>query len=226
MRGSAKCLLALLATVGSCPAVADDAVLIPRRPGTVALDGVLDEPAWRDAARLTHADFSRWVANRYARDPDEFSVRMFHDGRTLYVALASYDRYVEPDAVAENSDGLYAFSAIGADGRLQHYRLRWSENPPLAAGEMRDPGRWGARLRGPFADGTRAGGGYVLEFAVPLAALGWRPGDAGRINIIVHDHDGAPGAPYTDPRAEFARYAYGSLDNDDRAAYRAVRLAP
>jgi hypothetical protein len=218
----AAALIAALSPATAAP----ETLVIPHRAGPVALDGVLDEPAWREAARLTHADFTRWIANQYRRDPDEFSVRLFHDGRTLYVALASYDRYVEPDGTADNSDGLYAFSAIGSDGRPQHYRLRWSANPPVPAGEMRERAQWGARLRGSFADSARAGGGYVLEFAIPLATLGWRAGERARINIIVHDHDGKAGAPYSDPAVEFARFAYGSLDNDNRAAYRAVKLAP
>jgi hypothetical protein len=219
-------VLGAAAVLASTPTLAQDALAVPRLPGPVQLDGALEEPAWRQAARLTHADFSRWAANRYTHDPDEFTVRLFHDGATLFIAVASYDRYVEPGAAPENSDGLYSFSAIAADGKLQHYRLRWSANPPVAQGEMLDPGQWGARLRGPFADNTRPGGGYVLEFAILLNALGWRPGGNGRINIILQDHDGRAHAPYDDPTVHFARFAYGSLDNEARGAYRAVRLAP
>jgi len=201
-------------------------ITVPRLNGNVTLDGRLEEPMWRAAQRLPHTAFTRWVADTYDKDPDVFHLRFFHDGRMLYVALVSYDRYVEADAAPENSDGLYSFSVATRAGKLQHYRLRWSANPPVAGGEMLDPGKWGARLRGPYSDTTRPGGGYVFEFAIPLAAIGWKPGDTIPVNIIVHDHDGKPSNPYTTAGAEFARFAWGSLDNDNRASYRTLKLAP
>ena len=217
-------LLPLLAGGGT--ARAETALVIPHLAGPVLLDGALEEPAWRQAARLTRADFQRWVARRATRDPDEFSVRLFHDGRSLYVAVAFYDRYVEPAATPESADGLYAFSVLTADGRLKHYRLRWSANPPQPGGDMLDLKRFGARLRGPYADPSHPGGGYVFEFAIPLTSIGWRPGGTGRLNIILQDHDGMPGAPFDDMRVDFTRFAYGGFDNDTRAVYRTVRLAP
>ena len=91
---------------------------------------------------------------------------------------------------------------------------------------MLDFRKWSARLRGPFQQPTRAGGGYVFEFAIPLWTIGWKPGDTVPLNIIVNDHNGKPGAPYHSPGAEFARYAWGSFDNDRREAYRTLKLAP
>ena len=214
-----------LALFAPLAAMAAD-ISVPRLNGSVTLDGRLEEPMWREAQRLPHSAFTRWVADTYDKDPTDFHLRFFHDGHMLYVALVSYDRYVEADAAAENSDGLYSFSVATRDGKLQHYRLRWSANPPVAGGEMLDPGKWGARLRGPYADATRAGGGYVFEFAIPLDAIGWKPGDTIPVNIIVHDHDGKPSKPYNTAGAEFARFAWGSLDNDDRASYRTLRLMP
>ncbi len=215
-------LLALL--VSTTVSGAD--ITVPRLNGDMILDGRLEEPMWRTAVRLPYTAFTRWVANTYDKDPTDFHLRFFHDNRTLYVALVSYDRYVEADAAPENSDGLYSFSVTTRDGKLQHYRLRWSANPPQAGGEMLDPGKWGARLRGPFAEPARPGGGYVFEFAIPLSAIGWQPGDAVPVNIIVHDHDGRPSAQYQTPGAEFARFAWGSLDNENRASYRTLYLAP
>jgi hypothetical protein len=203
----------------------DPELAVPRLAGPVTLDGRLEEAPWRAAARISSELFTRWVADTYTKDPTIFNLRLFHDGRTLYVALVSYDRYVEADAVPEASDGLYAFSLATRGGALQHYRLRWSANPPVAGGEMIDPGKWAARLRGPYADPAQEAAGYVIEFAIPLAATGWRAGDAVPINVIVQDHDGRPGAPYNDPGAEYARFAFGSFDNDNRAGYRTLRLA-
>ncbi len=201
-------------------------ITAPRLNGTVTLDGRLEEPMWRMAARLPHTAFMRWVADTYDRDQAVFHLRFFHDGTMLYVALVSYDRYVESDAEFETSDGIYAFSIATPAGRLKHYRLRWSANPPVASGEMLDSGEWGARLRGPFDDPSRQGGGYVFEFAIRLTAIGWKPGDTIPINIIVNDHNGKPRMSYHAPGAEFARFAWGSFDNDNRAGYRTLKLAP
>jgi hypothetical protein len=224
---AAALVLMLVAARGSAaPQDASAALLVPYLPGEVTLDGRLAESQWRRAARITHANFSVWKADRYEKDPSELVVRFFHDGHRLYVALSSYDRFVEPASPPENSDGLYSFSAVTRAGAIQHYRLRWSANPPVPGGEMIAPGKWGARLRGPFADPVREGGGYVIEFAVPLAALGWKPGDTFPVNIIVQDHDGAPGRRHDEPGVEFARLYWGSLDNENRAGFRALKLAP
>jgi hypothetical protein len=218
-------LLVLLADRGGAQAPRAD-LEVPRLQGAVNLDGRLAESQWRRAARITHAQFRLWKPARYEKDVSEFVLRLFHDGSHLYVALSSYDRFVEPATPPENSDGLYSFSVATRAGALQHYRLRWSANPPVAAGEMISPGRWGARLRGPFGDLRREGGGYVLEFAIPLEALGWGPGDTVPVNVIVQDHDGKPGGRYDEPGVEFARFYWGSLDNEARAGYRRLRLAP
>lgn len=201
-------------------------IVVPRLNGIVVLDGRLDEPMWRTAARLPHTAFSRWVADTYEKDPSPFFLRFFHDGVKLYVALVSYDRYVESDAQPENSDGLQALSIATPSDRLKHYRLRWAANPPVATDEMFDSAEWGARLRGPFEDPTHAGGGYILEFAIRLSAIGWKPGDTVPINAIVNDHDGKPHASFRTPGTDFARFAWGSFDNSDRAHYRMLKLAP
>ncbi len=201
-------------------------VTAPRLSGTISLDGRLDEPMWRFAARLPHTEFKRWVNDSYVLDPSIFHVLLFHDGHTLYVALASHDRHVEADALPEDSDGLYSLSFVTRDGRLKHYRLRWVANPPVAGGDLLDSGRWGAHLHGPFEEPMRGEGGYVLELAIPLSSLGWKPGDTVPINIIVHDHDGNPHTSYHTPGMEFARFAWGGFDNDDRSSYRTLELAP
>lgn len=224
-RTACALLLVLLADCANAePARAG--LVVPYLPGPVVLDGRLAEPQWRRAARITQADFVVWKVERRQRNPSEIVLRLFHDGRQLYVALSSYDRFVESATPPENSDGLYSFSVQTRGGALQHYRLRWSANPPVAGGEMRSPGRWGARLRGPFDDTRREGGGYVLEFAIPLSAIGWGPGDTVPVNVIVLDHNGRPGGRYDEAGVEFAKLAWGSLDNEARAGYRSLTLAP
>ena len=90
---------------------------------------------------------------------------------------------------------------------------------------MIEDAKWGAHLRGPYADAAYAGGGYVLEFAIPFSATGWRAGESVRINVIVQDRDGKPDVPYNHPQAALARFALGSLDNDDRSRYFTLTLA-
>lgn len=198
----------------------------PHLNGSVSLDGRLEEPMWRSAARLPHTAFTRWVNNTYDKDQAIFHLRFFHDGRLLYVALASYDRYVEAGAAPENADGLYSLSITTRTGKLKHYRLRWSKNPLQAGGDMLNSRRWGARLRGPYQKPTQPGGGYVIEFAIPLWEIGWMPGDTLPLNIIVNDHNGQPEASYRSSSAEFARFAWGSFDNESRTDYRTLKLAP
>lgn len=220
-------MIAALAVAAAALAAVPPPVTVPRHSGPVVLDARLEESAWRSAVRLTATDFTRWVADTYTRDPNEFQLRLFHDARHLYGTLVSYDRFVENDVVPENSDGLYAFSIVTRAGPVQHYRLRWSANPPIPGGEMIDPGKWAARLRDAFASGRPGvGGGYVLEFAIPLDAIGWRPGETFAANIIVQDHDAGPGKRYNDPGVEYARFAFGTLDNEQRTGYRRLRLAP
>ncbi len=102
-----RLLYIVLAAAAPMPSSAAD-ISVPRLEGPVILDGRLEEPQWRVAARLQHLEFRRWIADTYEIDPSAFQFRFFHDGRTLYVALVSYDRYVESDAAPENSDGLYS----------------------------------------------------------------------------------------------------------------------
>lgn len=218
-------LCTALTAISSMNAMGAD-VSVPRLRGPVTFDGRLEEPMWRLAGRVPHTAFRRWVNDVYVKDPTAFHLRFFHDGHTLYVALASYDRYVEADASPENSDGLYSLSFATRTGKLRHYRLRWSTNPPQATGDLPESGEWGARLRGPFEDPTRPGGGYVFEFAIRLSAIGWRPGDTVPVNVIINDHDGKPRMSYRTPGAEFARFAWGSFDNSSRAAYRTLKLEP
>ncbi len=200
-------------------------ISVPRLDGPLILDGRREEPQWRVAARLQYTEFTRWIADTYEIDPSAFQFRFFHDGRTLYVALVSYDRYIESDSAPENSDGLYSLSIQTRAGEIMHYRLRWAANPPVAGGDMLESAKWGARLRGPFQDAAHPGGGYIFEIAIPLSAIGWEPGDTVPVNIIVNDHDGGPGMSFRTQGVNFARFAWGSFENEDRVHYRTLMLA-
>jgi len=218
-------ILASLAVLAPMTVMAEG-LTVPHLNGKVTIDGRLDEPMWVKAAHLPYTAFIRWVDNAYSNDPTAFQMSLFHDGKTLYVSLMSHDRFVESDAVPENSDGLYSLSFLTRSGKLKHYRLRWAANPPIPGGELRNSGQWSAHLLGPFDKPKRRGGGYVFEFAIPLSAIGHKPGDTVPFNIIVNDRDGKPRVPYHTPGAEFARFAWGNFDNDNRAGYKTLKLEP
>jgi hypothetical protein len=132
---------------------------------------------------------------------------------------------VESAAQAVNADGLYALSLLGQDQRIHHYRLRWTSPQAEPGGEMLDI-QWGARLRAPFNDLSYEGGGYVLEFAVPLSSLGWQAGDTIKLNVLIQDHDNNPGGAYNDPNTRFVRFALGHFDSDDSSGFYQLQLAP
>ena len=198
---------------------------IPKLTGTLTADGKLHEPQWRDALRITYHQFNRWQPQADKLPDDEFVLRIFHDGSFLYVALASYDRYVESATQSVNSDGLYALSLLGSDNRIHHFRLRWASIQAEPAGEMLDI-QWGARLRASFNDLSHEGGGYMLEFAVPFDTLGWQAGDNININVLIQDHDNNPGGAYNAPDTRFVRFALGHFDSDDSSGFYPLQLAP
>jgi len=100
-------LTTMLLTLGllpfAVPLAAADTDGVPRvavehRAAAVDLDGRLDDPAWEDAAVLGPL---RQVEPRQGAAPSEpTEVRLFHDGRTLYVAVRAHDR--EPGAIVAN----------------------------------------------------------------------------------------------------------------------------
>lgn len=224
--GLAIVWLCMMLTMYSKPALStgESEGVIPRLSGPITIDGRLGEAAWRKAWRVTQNAFTLWRSNKSTQPADEFILRMFHDGANLYVSLASYDRFVEPAARVENADGIYALSLLDHDSHPHHYRLRWSTPTAEAGGVMQNVEHFAARLRGPYAEPRRQGGGYVLEFEIPFKTLGLRPGDAVALNVIIHDHDGNPGGHYDDPATVFTRFAYGSFNNDKPKDYRWLQL--
>ncbi len=85
-------------------------VLIPKLEGSVVIDGKLDEPVWRSAARLT--GFSQYapVDGRPAADSTEvlvwysssaiyFGVRAFEPHGTVHATLADRDKIAADDYV-------------------------------------------------------------------------------------------------------------------------------
>lgn len=232
MKRTAKFLaamcLGIALTVSASPAreTGDIEGMIPRLSGPITIDGRLSEDAWRKSWRITHHAFTQWRPNKTPQPVDEFVLRLFHDGAFLYVALASYDRFVESAARAENADGIYALSLLDRDGHPHHFRLRWSTPTAEAGGELRNPKYYAARLRGPYAEPRRQGGGYVLEFAIPFETLNWKMGDTVALNLILHDHDGNPGGRYDDPDTVFTRFVFGSFNNDEPKNYHWLQLMP
>jgi hypothetical protein len=94
-------LLGIVVWLGpAAPAAGDGAprVTIERAATAPELDGRLDDPAWEGAALLGPL---RQVEPREGAAPSEpTEVRLFHDGRFLYVGVRCFDR--EPGAIVAN----------------------------------------------------------------------------------------------------------------------------
>lgn len=217
---------ALLASSAMAQDGASPEIKVPLLSAAVTLDGRLAEPAWRKAGVLRSDVFRVWTKNEHRDDSSQFSVRLFHDGRQLYIGISSYDHYVEPADRPQDADGLYALTLLTKRGELQNFRLRWSANPPVAANELTVIGKWAARLRAVFAESRIPGGGYVLELALPLQRLGYSVGERIPFNIIMQDHDHNPGGAIGDSRTAFSRFGWPGLDNDKPAGFAGLLLEP
>src|SRR5713226_5060399 len=107
-------LLALLPSSGPAPVYSGRdgqlRVVVPRFEGSIVLDGVLDEPEWGAAARLTGFSQYRPVDGRPADDSTEvlvwysptaiyFGVRAFEAHGLVHATLANRDKIANDDYV-------------------------------------------------------------------------------------------------------------------------------
>jgi hypothetical protein len=192
------------------------AIGVMRADGSITLDGKLDEPAWRraPASEAFVAPINRGET-ALADDPAyRTTVRVLHDGSTLYVAFECEGPPFWADRT-KHDDHLYQqdvveifldvkgdmreyielhTSPIGTKGDAYH---RWSQPPTYPADQLDwaqvrahaklDP-EWA--LEG-FEAGTRAledgRQGFVVEAAVPLAGLleGRGRSNAGRCCAVI-----------------------------------------
>jgi hypothetical protein len=182
-------------------AQAGPTVTIPRLEGEIVIDGVLDEPPWEQAARLT--DFHQYqpVDGRPAEERTE--VRAFYTPSAILFAVLAYDR--EPGAIRatvadrdniDSDDNVTIHLDTFADRRRSFF---FAVNP---LGVQQD----GVRTEGSNSPGQVFGGetdknpdyvfeskgrigpeGYLVELRIPFKSLRY-PGGSGAqrwgVNVV------------------------------------------
>ena len=189
------CLAAalLLAAPGATRAAPSSAVTIPRSDAQeIAVDGVLDEPAWQQAARLAGFHQYQPVDGRPAEETTE--VRVFYTPAAIVFGILAYDR--EPGAIratVADRDNIDSDDnvTIHLDTFSDHRRSFFFAVNPL--GVQQD----GVRTEGINSPGQAFGGetdknpdfvfeskgrispdGYVVEIRIPFKSLRY-PGGGG-----------------------------------------------
>jgi Domain of unknown function (DUF5916)/Carbohydrate family 9 binding domain-like len=175
-------------------------VTIPRLEATVTIDGRLDEPVWREAARLT--DFHQYqpVDSRPAEEQTE--VRIWYAPNAIYFGIIAHDR--EPASIRatvadrdnlDSDDRVTIYLDTFNDRRRAFF---FTVNPLGAQGD-------GVRSEGGFTAGSLTGGttdknpdylwqshgqvtdsGYVVEIRIPFKSLRF-PGNGAQawgINVV------------------------------------------
>ena len=172
------------------------AVPVPRLEASVVVDGVLDEAAWSQAARLT--DFSQYAPadGRAAEHETEvlvwysptgihFGIRAVAEPATVRATLADRDRISEDDHVqiylGTFDDGrqalMFAVNPLGvqADGvlveGLSQQRMEFGGLPV---------GREATDLSPDYVFDSKGGltdAGYVVEVRIPFKSLRYQPSD-------------------------------------------------
>lgn len=165
------------------PAVAQRAMAITRLGNPPAMDGTLDDPAWRQATAF--AAF-KTLHPQPGRQPSESTeVYLAYDRANLYVGVRSFDRHLDSlstkaatpedawhgdwiafclDAANQGLDALY-FLVTPAGTRLAG-ALGFDGGPVQVAQR-----EWSSAVR-------ITPDGYTAELAIPLAQLPYRSGDS------------------------------------------------
>ncbi len=157
-------------------------VIDPSTPGTVVVDGVLDEVVWQQAERGGGFRQRQPVELAPATEPTE--VQVAFDTETLFVAVRAFDR--EPERIIAGEMGLDV-GIFRDDGvvllldtfhdRRNAYFFETNANSSRTDGLVTDEGRdfntdwdtiWTVRSR-VGADG------WTAEFAIPLSSLRFDP---------------------------------------------------
>jgi hypothetical protein len=169
-------------------------VAIPRIDAAIAVDGVLDEPAWQDAAQLT--DFSQYapvdgqpaeqqtvILAWYSPTAIHFGVRASAPPGTVRATLADRDRLDTEDQIqiflSTFNDGRQAFMfavnplGVQADGALSEGTQR-----PSRGFEGLGTGREAVDLSPDFvfqSKGRLTDEGYEVEIRIPFKSLRYQP---------------------------------------------------
>ncbi|MFN0063392.1 MAG: carbohydrate-binding family 9-like protein [Myxococcaceae bacterium] len=166
------------------------------------IDGVLDEPVWKSAARVPLVNS---LTGQPARAPT--FARLLHDGSTLYVAFECQDADVwgtfrKPDSPIYNEEVVELFLDPDGDER-DYYEVEVSPHNVVfdASFAARRKGmnlpfsaqlKSAVQVRGTLDD-AKPDEGWTVEFAMPLAGLKGAPvpipaGHVARFNLYRIEH--------------------------------------
>src|SRR3989442_1373918 len=173
-------------------------VRIPRFEAAATIDGVLDEPVWRRAARLTGFSQYRPVDGRPAEDSTE--VLVWYAPDAIYFGILAFERHGNAvRATLADRDNIDADDhvAILLDTYLDHRRATMFAVNPLG---VQEDGVWSDGVAAGAAGGPSAGGrfdatidlnpdyvyesrgrvtaqGYEVEVRIPFKSLRYQSAD-------------------------------------------------
>lgn len=185
-------------------------VQAPRREAQISVDGVLDEPVWQEAARLTGFSQYRPVDGRPAEDSTE--VLVWYSPHAIHFGIRAFEPHAPPNAPLADRDKIDAGDHVQIlldtfdDGRRA---FLLGVNPlGIQADGTRSEGAQASRRLGEVADqsgvdlspdflfqskGRLTDYGYEIEVMVPLKSLRYQAAERQDwgINVVrVVQHSG------------------------------------
>jgi len=182
----------VLGLVAGCAARASGrhGIVVSRLDRPPAIDGTLDDGAWRRAIRFTA--FTT-LHPRAGQVPSESTtVYLAYDERMLYVGVESLDRAADSiRAEATTADAVWhddwtAFCLDPQDQGLDAFFFLVTPSGFAVTGVLAADGRPVQRADRAWSHAARrAADGYSIEMAIPLAQLPYRSGDSVRMTFKV-----------------------------------------
>ena len=190
-------LLAFLLQAAS--PVSSQSATIPRVDTTVTIDGVLDEPAWRDAARLTGFRQYMPVDGRPAEERTEvlvwYSPGAIHFGIVAHARNPGAIRATVADRDDIDRDDRVTIYLDTFDDRRRAFLFAVNPLGVQADGVHTEGSAAAGRMFGGGADmspdfffdsrGTLTDSGYVVEVRIPFKSLRYPSGDAHRWGLQI-----------------------------------------
>lgn len=222
LRVAALLVLLALAATGSARAAGRPSVAAVRASSPLRIDGVLDEPAWRDAAPIT--GFRLLFAREGELPAESTEVRILVDDRRLVFGVTCFEPHapaasVLPRDKVTDDDNLIVHLDPDGEGRRAYlfgvnpFGVQidgiLTDEPDFQwdgvwdAETHREPGRWTAEIAIPFRtlrvplEGRRPWRIWIRRQCVPNNEVAswppWKQGEAGDIMLQAADLTGLEG---------------------------------
>lgn len=156
-----------------------------RRSGSIAIDGRLDDEAWRGVVPSRH--FTQSYPNPGKPPVDSMEVRILYDDQALYVGLRMFDAH--PDSIAaplarRDATGIYSdwVHVIIDSYHDRRTAFRFSLNPAGVQKDVytSDDGNEDLNWDAVWESATRVDSlGWVAELRIPLSQLRYGGADSG-----------------------------------------------